>query len=633
MKLNNIIFPMLAGSLMLVGCYDEKMDWHTPEGHNPVTTDDIPLTLQEKIAQYDYIKNYMAEYMPNTVIGLGLGADKYLDDEDPAYAETCDENFQQYVTGNAMKMDAIVQGNGSLNFSKVDAFLAKVPADMQVFGHNFIWHTQQQQAYLRSLIAPTQSQIIIGGIATILLGDNWNFNGGTQGDWGISCDSEKAELSVEADGGQDGSDCMKVVNHIDGNAYEAQVFYDLLGTLDMNKTYKLTFKAKADVTGGYIQCQTQSVPSYGSQQWGTEVKDLDTEWREIEWEFTPQYDDDNRVIFNLGKVAGTYYIDDVVFGEKLYDDSSHDILPGSGKNYTLKTPKEKRTALLGAMENWIKGMLEHVKSDTRFVGWDVINEPVSHNGGFRGIDGDFDGTYEDNDGNTLYDGVPVENEETGLTLNWGGGHFYWGYYLGMDYAVKAFEFARWYAAPNIKLFVNDYGLEGNPNKLNKLIEFVKYIDEHNSANTPLVDGIATQMHVTASAVTREDVDEMFKTMAATGKLVRVSELDVALGSASPSAEQLQLQSDVYQMIMESYKENVPEAQQAGFVIWTLSDAADEHENWIPNDAPNLFDANYERKLAYKGLCDGIAGQDLGADMKGEMWKDNYPVEDEEETLE
>ena len=220
-----------------------------------------------------------------------------------------------------------------------------------------------------------------------------------------------------------------------------------------------------------------------------------------------------------------------------------------------------------------------------------------------------------------------------MTLNWGGGHFYWGYYLGMDYAVKAFEFARHYAAPNIKLFVNDYGLEGNPNKLNKLIEFVKYIDEHNSANTPLVDGIATQMHVTASAVTREDVDEMFKTMAATGKLVRVSELDVALGSASPSAEQLQLQSDVYQMIMESYKENVPEAQQAGFVIWTLSDAADEHENWIPNDAPNLFDANYERKLAYKGLCDGIAGQDLGADMKGEMWKDNYPVEDEEETLE
>lgn len=44
------------------------------------------------------------------------------------------------------------------------------------------------------------------------------------------------------------------------------------------------------------------------------------------------------------------------------------------------------------------------------------------------------------------------------------------------------------------------------------------------------------MHVTASSITREQIDAMFQTMAATGKLVRVTELDVALGTASPSAE-------------------------------------------------------------------------------------------------
>lgn len=42
---------------------------------------------------------------------------------------------------------------------------------------------------------------------------------------------------------------------------------------------------------------------------------------------------------------------------------------------------------------------------------------------------------------------------------------------------------------------------------------------------------------------------MFKTLAATGKLIRVTELDVALGTATPSAEQLATQSDVYQMIL------------------------------------------------------------------------------------
>ena len=92
---------------------------------------------------------------------------------------------------------------------------------------------------------------------------------------------------------------------------------------------------------------------------------------------------------------------------------------------------------------------------------------------------------------------------------------------------------------------------------------------------------------------------MFKTMAATGKLVRVTELDVALGTSSPSAEQLATQANVYQMIFESYKANVPESQQSGITIWTLSDNAAEHEYWLSGDAPNLFDANYERKHANK----------------------------------
>lgn len=635
MKLNNIIFPMLAGSLLLVGCYDEKMDWHTPDGHNPVTTDDIPLQLQEQIDHYDYIKNYAAQYMPGTAIGVGLSADKYLDEEDPDYAVLCNNNFQQFVTGNAMKMDAMVTSSGALNTTKLDAFLAKVakaPDDVEIFGHNFIWHTQQQQAYLRSLIAPTQAQFIIGGIATQLLNDSYNFNGGTKGGWDVTGD-DRVKMSVEEGGGQDGSDCIKLEVSESGEAYQVQFYYDLTANLDNTKTYKVSFKVKSSIAGGYIQFQTQNVPSYESQQWGPEIKDLGTDWTEYEWEFTPDYADDNRIICNLGKVAATYYIDDIVFGEKLYDDDSHDVLPGSGINYTIKTAEEKRQALFGAMESWIGGMLQHVRhvsGDQRFVGWDVINEPITDDGYYRGIDGHFGGTVEDDNGNTVYDQEPTESTTDGLNLNWGSGHFYWGYYLGKDYAVKAFELARNYAPADMKLYVNDYNLETNPSKLAKLIEFVNYIDQNSSTQ---VDGIATQMHVDMNNITREQVDKMFLTMAATGKLVRVSELDVKVGTATPSADQQQQQADVYQMIIESYKANVPEAQRGGFVIWGVSDAADEHVYWIPNDAPNLFDANYGRKVAYKGVCDGIAGKDIGAEFTGDMWKENTDADDEEETLE
>ena len=162
---------------------------------------------------------------------------------------------------------------------------------------------------------------------------------------------------------------------------------------------------------------------------------------------------------------------------------------------------------------------------------------------------------------------------SGLTLNWsneaGNGHFYWGYYIGKEYAAKAFEYARKYCTTGTRLYVNDYNLESNPGKLAALIEFVKYIDENNATGQPIVDGIGTQMHVSTS-ITRAQVDAMFQTMAATGKLVRVTELDVQVGTTTPDASQLATQADVYQMIFESYKENIPTVQQSGITIWTLT---------------------------------------------------------------
>ena len=346
------------------------------------------------------------------------------------------------------------------------------------------------------------------------------------------------------------------------------------------------------------------------------------QWIPIEGEFVCKNEGIARLCINYGKVAGTYYIDNFKFGEKKETATAQTLRASTragGISYKLKTPEEKKAALLGAMEAWIKGMLQHQGME-RVKEWDVINEPIADNNQWRGIDGNFMSNGDD-----APDTAPVEDEENGLNLNWANDHFYWGYYIGKEYAVKAFEYARKYAAADVKLYVNDYNLETNPSKLAALIDFVNYIED----NGQTVDGIGTQMHVTASSITREQIDAMFKTMAATGKLVRVTELDVALGTSSPSAEQLATQANVYQMIFESYKANVPESQQSGITIWTLSDNAAEHEYWLSGDAPNLFDANYERKHAYKGVCDGIAGKDISADFSGDDWKNAYETEGEE----
>lgn len=619
MKRNRIILSLIACTLTLTGCDDQIMEWQKADGN--INSSEIPLELNEKIALYSSIKTYAGQFTPNMTIGLGLGADLYINDE--AYRKVADDNFQMFTTGNAMKHDAIVKSDGTLDFTTMDNFINIVPADIKMYGHNFIWHTQQKQDYLRKLIAPTMHIESDGNIANVLSGDNSNFNGGTLGGWG-SWGSNKESQNVENNSGPDGSACMVLKNKDDGQAYSAQCAYEFTDYLETNKTYIIKFKAKSSSNSGELQFQYQN--SSSGNQGGYQTFDVGTEWNTFEYEFTVNetHTDVTRIILNFGKVNATYYIDDIEFGLKITENSKQRNAIRSSITYTFKTPEEKKAALKTAMEAWIKGMLEHVKNDNRFVAWDVINEPIADGSNeWRGINNVFGGT--DGDGNP--DTEPVEDPENGLLLNWADNHFYWGYYLGKGYATKAFELARQYAPANMKLYVNDYNLEISPNKLAALIDFVKYIDENNATGQPIVDGIGTQMHVTASSITREQIDAMFQTMAATGKLVRVTELDVALGTASPSAEQLELQANVYQMIFESYKANVPEAQQSGITIWTLSDNAAEHEYWLPDESPNLFDGNYNRKHAYKGVCDGIAGKDISEEFSGDDWK-NISSEEE-----
>lgn len=781
MKRNKIIFPLAALAVLCAACDDDKMDWGTPEGQNPISgADDIPLSIKEQLNNYDYLKNYVEAYRSRVgaqfVLGLGMGAASYLDDD--VYRRVANENYQMFTLGNAMKQGVMVKNDGSIDFSTVDKFLATLPANGKVYGHNFIWHTQQNQSYLKSLIAPEMVIEAEGDIANMLAGDASDFNGGTTGGWG-SWGSGKESAGV-ADGGVDDSKCLNLVNKGDGNAWEAQCAYTFGEMLKKDVTYVIKFQARVEAGAGELQFQYQNSSTYGSQG-GYNTFAVGSDWTTCQYEFTiTDYDDVDRIILNFGKVGGSYFIDNIEFGEKQEDpmtnvlagddsnfddgtkgkwgswgnDSSSDVSksgaghsgdycmvltnPKDGSDYhvaqvaytfdepfvvgetyilqfygkaemagasvqfcvqnssdysgegyksydlgtdwtlieheytcskegmnrilinfgkfatkfyiddvkwgvkkstnkslkatkiyyVLKTPEQKYEALDNAMEAWIKGMFEHINGDQRFVAWDVINEAINDGGGRRGINGVFGGSWTEDDV-TYYDEEPTETEQDGLSLNWststGNQHFYWGYYMGMDYAVKAFQYARKYADENglsgLKLFFNDYNLETNPTKLAEAISFVNDIDAANGS--PIVDGIGTQMHV-QSGIARADIDNMFKTLAATGKLIRVTELDVATGSSAPSSAQLEQQAKTYQDIFESYIENVPEAQRSGITIWTLSDAEEEHVYWLKGDAPNLFDANLTRKWAYKGVCDAIAGEDIGAKLSGDKWQDkNY----------
>lgn len=648
MKITKIMIPVVASAMLLTGCDDQIMQWGKPADHADVTAADIPLAVKEVIANYDNIKDYASQYTPNMTIGIGMGADMYVSNAN-GEGDQANANYQMFTPGNAMKGDAMLGNSGTINFATVDKLIDAMPEGMKLYGHNFFWHTQQNQSYLKSLIAPTLVVESEGEIANVLQGDASDFNGGTTGGWG-SWGSNKESAEVVAEAGKDGSAALVLKNKGDGNAWEAQCAYTFDDALQAGKKYIIQFYAKSTSTAGELQFQYQNSTTYQSQG-GYNTFAIGKDWTKCQYEFTPTPEDANRIILNFGKVGATYYVDNIKFGlakdqgtaagarETIFRTSrAHKARSsragGSKMYYVLKTPAEKQAALEGAMDAWVSGVANHLKEKgVTPYGYDVVNEPINDGDcKFRGLDdGVFGGNWDD-DGTTKYDAAPEETEADGLILNWGNNHWYWGYYVP-DYHVKAFQLARKYLPAETKLFVNDYNLETSPKKLEALVNFVKDIDQKNGS--PIVDGIGTQMHITLScsddaeknaeniAALKEKVDAMFKTMAATGKLVRVTELDLSLGTGSPSSNQYKAQSDCYRMIVESYKANVPEAQQSGITIWSLSDNEAEHEYWLKGQVPNLFDKDYKRKWAYKGFCDGIAGEDLGLKFGGEEYKAYY----------
>ena len=371
------------------------------------------------------------------------------------------------------------------------------------------------------------------------------------------------------------------------NAWDLQLESDQIA-LDASKTYTFSFYIKSNVAGkGRVsfpggvdgnQYPWMNWTGSGASEAFTTVAGA---WTLISVELTNT--SNVKLSFDMGYLPDvTYYIDDIKVIEKTLTRSS--ITFRSGPIIVDKTDEEKAQIIGEAMENWISQMVGHYKNDVH--AWDVVNEPM-------------------NDAGQLRSGKNV----TELAAD----EFYWQDYLGKDYAVTAFKLARQYGSPTDKLFINDYGLENSLAKCDGLIEYVTYIESKGAQ----VDGIGTQMHLSLSSDTTK-IAQMFQKLAATGKLIKVSEMDIQIGTASPTIEQYAQQAALYKYVADMYMKYIPAEQRYGITVWSVSDNADEHVNWLPNDAPCLWDKDYQRKHAYKGFADGLAGRDVSADFTGEL---------------
>ena len=281
------------------------------------------------------------------------------------------------------------------------------------------------------------------------------------------------------------------------------------------------------------------------------------------------------------------------------------------------TPQEKSDTLTWAMNKWISGMMQATEGKVK--AWDLINEAVS--GG-----GNVEGNYA---------------LQTEATSEHNPQDFYWqDYFTPEMYGPIVEKAARdAYAAvegtnpEDLKLFINDYNLESdwdNNKKLNSLVYWIGVWEKKGKElgwNTK-IDGIGSQMHISyyenpeILESKKKHIQNMLKIMAETGKLVRISEIDMGYVDkdgkdvTTAQLEKLPIEERVakekamaehYKWIIEQYFKIVPVSQQYGICQWCLTDSPTD-SGWRPGQPVGLWNLNYQRKPAYGGFADGLANK-------------------------
>ena len=288
------------------------------------------------------------------------------------------------------------------------------------------------------------------------------------------------------------------------------------------------------------------------------------------------------------------------------------------------TPKEKSDTLTWAMNKWISGMMQATGGKVK--AWDLINEAISGGGNVNGF-------------------YALQTE---ATSEHNPQDFYWqDYFTPEMYGPIVEKAARdAYAAvegtnpEDLKLFINDYNLESDWDDNKKVKSLVYWIGVWEKKGQELgwntkIDGIGSQMHISyyeneqTLESKKKAIQNMLKIMAETGKLVRISEIDMGYVDkdgkdvTTAQLEKLPIEERVakekamaehYKWIIEQYFKIVPVSQQYGICQWCLTDSPTD-SGWRPGQPVGLWNLNYQRKPAYGGFAAGLGAPEYWNNAK------------------
>jgi len=492
-------------------------------------------------------------------------------------------NFNDINAGIEMKHGSVVKDDGSIDLSNVLPFVANATSSrLSVFGHTLCASLDQNTTYLNKIIAPT---IIPGGTPGYI--SFWSQDFETDAATNYSTSASNAVKGFTAVGGGKGGvgRALTITNPaVQANDWNSQLFFTFPSAVKTGDKIKFTVDIKSDANASFSTQAHNGPGNYVFYDFFGTLSSTPT-WTTFYKEITVSSSQNgcNTIALNLGNTATTYYFDNAKV--EIWNENTGTSVP--------KTDAEKKTIIDTALKSWIAAIVGPCKSYVK--AWDVVNEPIS-----------------DTDPTLLKTGV-------GKTLV--AGEFYWQDYLGKDYAINAITYARQYGNASDKLFISDYGLE-TPAKCQGLITYINYLE----GKGVKLDGIGAELHVTLGITSLDAIKAMFTTLANTGKLVKISQLDMGINPAGTGTnltttvvtfKQLLQMSDFYNQIVKAYIQLVPVAQRYGITQWALSDGQ-TGAAWRAGQPIGLWSsaANtswvtaspYNRKPAYAGFANALQGK-------------------------
>ena len=216
------------------------------------------------------------------------------------------------------------------------------------------------------------------------------------------------------------------------------------------------------------------------------------------------------------------------------------------------------TDLRAAMQNHITTVVTHYRG--QLASWDVVNEAFNDDGTMR--------------------------------------QSFWLQKLGTTYIADAFRAAR-AADPNVKLYYNDFNIEGLGAKSDAVFTMAQSLKQQG-----LIDGVGFQTHLAVQFGFPTQMQQNLQRFADLGLDVAITELDVRM-QLPPDTNKVNTQNTFYRNVVNAC---LAVTRCVGITEWGFTDKY----SWIPGVFPgegsaHLADENFNLKSAYTTVRDALGG--------------------------